>query len=142
MRDLHPFIENLHNDQMTLEAVIKTLRKHYGGLSSAMIQSLKVVYGWSYEQLEPLIRWVPRLKGEPSSEHKLIVCDHCLHHQNELKERLMFIANTEPLLEVTFGGCLGACDRGPNALLDGQLYTQIDHDDSLWQKLTTLTRKK
>ena len=46
------------------------------------------------------------------------------------------------VITVTYGGCLGACDTGPNALLDGQLYTEINRHEALWLKLQSLIEKK
>ncbi len=141
MIDVISTIRSAFAKGIPLSQCVKDLRQTYGGLSPAMIEHLKAVYGIDAMTLEPLIRWAPRLTHEPVAEHHLVVCEHCLTHQTDLKERLMTLENGE-VITVTYGGCLGACDTGPNALLDGQLYTEIDHHEALWLKLQSLIEKK
>jgi NADH:ubiquinone oxidoreductase subunit E len=141
MNNVHQQVVSCHAEKWSLEACIKALRQQYGGISPAMIEHLKSVYGVDESTLESLIRWAPRLTTEPEADHQLVVCDHCLHHLTDLKSRLQSFEKT-PSIAVTFGGCLGACDTGPNALLDGQLFTEIDRQDDLWLKLESLNLKK
>lgn len=141
MIDVIATIRSAYAKGNTLSQCVRDLRQSYGGLSAAMIEHLKAVYGCEEATLEPLIRWAPRLTHEPVAEHHLVVCEHCLTHQTDLQHRLLALENGE-VITVTYGGCLGACDTGPNALLDGQLYTEINRHEALWLKLQSLIEKK
>lgn len=142
MIDVLVFIQNAHAKGVTLKRCLMDLRQKYGGISDEMLSQVKTVYGCTDTELNDITLWFPKLKSGPVALHQLTVCEPCFTHHAELRERLLEIQRSvgDEVLQITFGGCLGACGVGPNALLDGQLYTQLDHNRPFWVRLESLIK--
>jgi NADH:ubiquinone oxidoreductase subunit E len=140
MIDVLTSIQTAQEKGVTLKRCLMELRQKYGGISEEMLTHVKAVYHCSDEELTEITRWFPKLKAGPIALHQLTVCAPCFTHHPQLRERLLDLQRQvgDKVLHITFGGCLGACGVGPNALLDGQLYTQLDHNRPFWVRLESL----
>ena len=119
------------------------LRQKYGGISVDMLLRVKETYGCSDDELAEITRWFPKLKAGTLAMHQLTICEPCWRNHQAMRERLDSLQREigAEILQITFSGCLGACGLGPNALLDGQLYTQLDHNQPFWVRLESLITK-
>lgn len=143
MIDLMATIRIAHEKVTTLKRCLMDLRQKYGGISEPMIDAVKAVYGCSDEELQEITRWFPKLKAGPLAAHQLTVCEPCWKSHPDLIERMKMIQSRcgDEVLLITPSGCLGACGVGPNALLDGQLYSQLDHNRPFWDRLESFIQK-
>lgn len=142
MIDISKTIQSAFDNGTSLKRCLMELRQTHGGISDAMVEQVKKTYGCSDEELTEITRWFPKLKAGPVALHHLTVCEPCWKSHPTLREQLTEIQTAlgPQILEITFGGCLGACGMGPNALLDGQLYTQLDHNRPFWARLESLIK--
>jgi NADH:ubiquinone oxidoreductase subunit E len=143
MIDLISTIRNAHEKGTSLKRSLMDLRQKYGGISDSMMDAVKDVYHCTDDELAEITRWFPKLKSGPLSAHQLTVCEPCWKSHPELMERLKEIQKRcgDEVLQITPSGCLGACGVGPNALLDGQLYSQLDHNRPFWDRLESFIQK-
>ena len=142
MIDVLAVIQRSHAKGVSLKRCLMELRQKYGGISDEMLTQVKVVYGCSDAELNEITRWFPKLKAGPIALHQLTVCDPCFSHHPTLRKKLLELQHVvgEEVLQIAFGGCLGACGVGPNAMLDGQLYTQLDHNRPFWARLESFIK--
>jgi NADH:ubiquinone oxidoreductase subunit E len=143
MIDLQKTIQIAHDHGVSLKRCLMELRQKYGGISVDMLLRVKETYGCSDDELAEITRWFPKLKAGTLAMHQLTICEPCWRNHQAMRERLDSLQREigAEILQITFSGCLGACGLGPNALLDGQLYTQLDHNQPFWVRLESLITK-
>jgi NADH-quinone oxidoreductase subunit E len=122
----------------------------YPDIRSAAIPSLHIVqreHGWcsptAIEQAACVMRLTPAyltalatfydmFSTEPKGRHDVYVCTNIscsLRGADEIYERMVSAAGTDPGFAVKRFECLGACDIAPMASVDGEYVGPLERDD-------------
>ncbi len=122
----------------TLEA-LKVVQRHRGWVSDEALEAVAGHIGVSPSELEGVATFYNLVFRQPVGRHVIMLCDSVscwIMGQETLLERLHTLLGVG-IGETTADGrftlisiaCLGACDRAPALMIDGDLHGPVRPDD-------------
>ena len=117
---------------------LKIVQKHRGWIADEALADLGALLGMTPEELDGVATFYNLVFREPVGRHVVLVCDSVscwIMGYGRLRDRLCGELGV-PLGGTTTDGrftllpivCLGACDRAPAAMVDGDLHGDLDPD--------------
>jgi NADH-quinone oxidoreductase subunit E len=109
-------------------------QRHHGWCSPAAIEQVACVMRVTPAYLTSVASFYDMFSLTPKPRHDVYVCTNIscsLLGGDELHERMMEVAREYPDLNVCSFECLGACDIGPMASVDGEYVGPLNLDDAL-----------
>jgi NADH-quinone oxidoreductase subunit E len=133
------------NKQAVAIDAMKIVQKHRGWVSDESLREIAEFLGLSPADLDGVATFYNLIFRKPVARHVIFVCDSVscwIMGYERLKEQL------SARLAIKFGEstpdgkftllpivCLGACDRAPALMVDGDLHTGVDSPEKIDQIL-------
>jgi NADH-quinone oxidoreductase subunit E len=107
-------------------------QRHHGWLSPEAIDQVAAVMRLTPAYLTSVASFYDMFSLQPKPKHDVYVCTNIscsLLGADEIHERMMEVAHDHPDLNVCSFECLGACDIGPMASVNGEYVGPLNLDD-------------
>ncbi len=108
-------------------------QQHHGWCSPEAIEQVACVMGLTPAYLTSVASFYDMFALAPKPKHDVYVCTNIscsLLGADEFHERMMAVAAEHPDLNVRSFECLGACDIGPMASVNGEYVGPLNLDDA------------
>ncbi|HUI71139.1 MAG TPA: NADH-quinone oxidoreductase subunit NuoE [Spirochaetia bacterium] len=129
--------EAQHHDQRrgAVSEALMILQRSRGWVSSEAISDVADALGMSIEEVDGIATFYDLIYRSPVGKHVIMVCDSvsCFvmgepRITDHLRSRLgveLGGTTADGMFTLIPVGCLGACDRGPALLVDGEIHEDI-----------------
>ena len=124
-------------DAAAIEA-LKLVQKNRRWIDDDCLIAIANLLGMSSAQLEGVATFYNHIYRQPVGRHVIHLCDSIachLHRYQELAEQLRQLLNIEfgettedGLFTLLTNPCLGACDKAPALMLDGEIIEQLSKE--------------
>jgi len=134
-REIQTELVHVERKQAAFLDALKIVQRHRGFVSDEALAALAAFLEIAPERLESLATFYNLIFRLPVGRHVILLCDSIacwILGQERLQEHLtttLGIAMGETTRDGRFTllpvPCLGACDRAPAMIIDGELYTEL-----------------